>query len=113
MTEKLEEVRTGEPSIKDEDFALCMGDDYMTGIDKMLMENSDTFSFPYLGDDGTPAGCQGDMTCVVICWPTPLANLMVEGLEMVKANLVQVAEQLAKVDQSKVVTLPPATAPAV
>ena len=78
--------------ITEDEFNAEMSAAFADGLCIVLeQEKTDTFAFAYTGGDGSPAGCQDDMTCVVLLWPTPLAQLLLEGIPTVKAEMDKVA----------------------
>ena len=101
MTEEKQSTPVAEPgdldiSIKTPGFIDEMSDTFEDGLIKAVENKSDIFAFDYLGGDGSPMGCTDKMKCIVILWPAPLAELMLEGLTVVKARLIEVAEQAAR-----------------
>ena len=72
-----------------------MADAFEEAMIDALSEGADTFSFPYEGEPGTgPAGVVTGMTCLVLLMPTPMADLMVEGLPAVRASLATLAVEM-------------------
>jgi hypothetical protein len=82
--------------ITDEEFLADMADAFHEGVTEALDKQSDAFSFPYLGGDGSPAGIAGEMKCLVLLMPAPLADLMQEGIPVIRENLAQVLAEMAK-----------------
>ena len=96
----MDDKKTMPIELAGDNFCDALADEVSVCLFDAIKAKTDTFSIPYVGGDGTPMGAQTDMTCVVVCWPTPLAVMLAEGLQEVKAHLVAaVAANLAEAER--------------
>ena len=91
--------------VTDKEFVPDMAEVFKAGLMSALESDSEVFAFSYAGGalptntpglvNVTAIGCHPEMKCVVLMWPAALADLLVEGIPVVRAQIETIADQVA------------------